>query len=367
MIPKHVSFLVRWWTCWGLLLIPVGLSAQYRDTRVTVQVEKEWKLNKKLRFSLEEQLQLTPDLGAMPFLQRGTDPDFADISFLDPVFYCTDANTSGNRRSGTDDDDDDDDDDDNDDDDDDDDDNDDDDDDDDDDNDDDDGNGTGGTIPDNTDPTDPGGEPLDDDDSNTDDDADTDDDTDDGPAVPEYVCFLGDSTSGEPGGSGSMEDRPWIELRSATAASLVWRFSKTWRLSAGYRYNLRPDTDTHVMFTELAARRQTDTKRWTLDSRLRAFHETGYFRDEWRGRYFATLRVRGTLAVGMVEPFAESEVVYRISQENGGFNRYRIGGGVNLKLGDDHRLRFQYNHQQRFFSSSEGRAGSFAIGYAYEL
>jgi hypothetical protein len=310
---------------WIATTLP-GHAQQYQGLRLNVSVEKEFKLNKKTRLQLEQQLQMTPEIKR----NRTRDLDFGEIDFIGDTFL-----PRGNGYDGRDDDDDDDDD----------------------------------GIPDTDDNDDDNdGTP----DSNDDDDPDGDDDDDDNSDTP--------PGSGTPvGGQGTgAEEVPFnrfdyrMGLRSASTVAVQWEFYKNFRLASGYVFLIRPGENTHRLFLDVVYSQRFMDKKLGFNGRVRLLNEGGRNKkDKFVVETFAVIgsqlrwRNSSKTAKSRISPFLSGDLIYDFDGRK--FNRLRYTLGVDYDLTKNQQLSFSLISQRRINVSRPDASFVVALGYTLQL
>lgn len=298
-----------------LILHTAAFAQQYQGIRLNLSVEKEIKLSKKTRLQLEQQLQLTPELGRKTFF-RTRDLDFGEIDFLDDDFL-----PRGNGYDGRDDDDDDDDD----------------------------------GIADNDD-TDDDNDGISDDD---------DDDDDDNTGTPPTGSMPG---AGNGSGTEQVPFDRWdyrLGIRSATTAAFQWEFYKNFRFVSGYVFNIRPGNNTHRLFMDVVYNRRFMDKKLGFNSRLRLLNEAGRNKkNKFVVETFATIgsQVRWRTRLS---PFVGGDLVYDFDEKK--FNRFRYNAGVDYELTEKQQLSLALNFQRRINVAKPDASFVVSLGYALML
>lgn len=297
--------------CLSLLLLVQFGFAQFNGIRFNAAAEKQWKLNKKLRLTVEQELQITPDFKPGGVLRARKDKDFKDIDFIDDDFL-----QRGKGYDGDDDDDD-------------------------------DSNGQGG---------------------NDDDDDFDDDDDDDNPATGTGGTGTTGGTTGTNNTSRKSSDKKSWGLRSASSLNLTYQLNKLFLVETGYVLNLRDDAPgTHVFYTDAIFSKRFKGTKLSSNTRFRFQSEGGETDKGFNLRNFLRLSTQLRLRTGKISPFISSEIFYRMDGPESKFNRFRTATGLDFRLNPSHRFRLQLDYQQRFNVTKNATAFTAGIGYLFSI
>jgi hypothetical protein len=194
------------------------------------------------------------------------------------------------------------------------------------------------------------------------DDDDDDDDDDDG-----GLNSVDDRDGGTPNADGSLPNDWFMEWRGATSIRSEWRVLRWLRVANNYGVFYGGNTFRHRLSTELRFIPDIDVNNLELSGRLGVQHVAAQDDNEWEWNHALLPRIDAEYKLSKIfRVYVSAALNGALEDKTVDFDRYRLDGGLQLRLSKHHDLDLGYRFQQRI-GGKRTIAHNLGVTYGYRF
>ncbi len=148
-----------------------------------------------------------------------------------------------------------------------------------------------------------------------------------------------------------------------TDIALGYKFNKHLKVSADYRYSIRPTKRVNRTGIAVSYKQGVQDFDFTFKTRfLYAFTPDAQEGSAWRNKLTAAYKINKQFS-----PFVSGELFYSLSNQIDQLDNYRLEAGLNYDLNKHNEFSFGYLYDHEFNVNNPTTMHIFTIGYFYSL